>query len=77
MKGIDLKLLPQTYNLHHMSSKKLLNFGQSWWGDSLQNLYEQAWVYHFNAIPTNQLDRNSAYFMERAYKELYENTVPK
>ena len=77
MKGIDLKLLPQTYNLHHMSSKNLLNFGQSWWGDSLQNLYEQAWVYHFNAIPTNQLDRNSAYFMKRAYKELYENTVPK
>lgn len=76
MKGIDLKLLPQTYNLHHMASKNLLNFGQSWWGDSLQNLYEQAWVYHFNAIPTNKLDRNSAYFMERAYKELYENTVP-
>ena len=55
-----------------MSSKNLLPLGQSWWGDSLDNLYEQAWVYHFNAIPQNQLDRNSSYFIERAYKELYE-----
>ena len=71
-KGIEVKLLPQTYNLHHMSSKNLLNFGQSWWGDSLENLYEQAWVYHFNAIPQNQMGRDSSYFIERAYKELYE-----
>ena len=72
MKGIDLKLLQQTYNLHHMASKNLLDFGQSWWGDSLQNLYQQAWVYHFNAIPTNSLDRGSDYFVKRAYEELYE-----
>ncbi len=71
-KGMEINLLPQTYNLHHMSSKNLLPLGQSWWGDSLDNLYEQAWVYHFNAIPQNQLDRNSSYFIERAYKELYE-----
>ena len=55
----------------HMSSKNLLNFGQSWWGDGMENLYEQAWVYHFNAIPTNQMDRDSAYFMKRTYEELY------
>jgi len=71
-KEIDLKILPSTYNLHHMVSKNLLNFGQSWWGDSLQNLYEQAWVYHFNAIPTNSLDRGSDYFVKRVYEELYE-----
>ena len=71
-KGIDLKLFPSTYNLHHMSSKNLLNFGQSWWGDSMENLYEQAWVYHFNAIPQNQMGRSSEYFLERAYKDLYE-----
>ena len=70
-RGIDLKLFPSTYNLHHMVSKNLLNFGQSWWGDSLENLYEQAWVYHFNAIPTNEMKRDSSYFIERAYKELY------
>ena len=47
-KGIEIKLLPQTYNLHHMVSKNLLNFGNSWWGDGMENLYEQ--VYHFNVI---------------------------
>lgn len=71
-KGIEINLLPQTYNLHHMQSKNLLDFGQSWWGDSLENLYEQAWVYHFNAIPTNPKNRDSSYFIERVYKELYE-----
>jgi len=70
--GIDLKLFPSTYNLHHMSSKNLLNFGQSWWGDGLENLYEQAWVYHFNAIPKNTLNRDSGYFLKRAYEELWE-----
>lgn len=73
MNNIDLKLFPSTYNLHHMSSKNLLNFGQSWWGDSMQNLYEQAWVYHFNAIPRNNLNRDSAYFLKRTYTELWEN----
>lgn len=70
--NIDLKLFPSTYNLHHMVSKNLLNFGQSWWGDSLENLYEQAWVYHFNAIPKNGLNRDSGYFLKRAYEELWE-----
>jgi len=69
--NIDLKMLPPTYNLHHMVSKNLLNFGHSWWGDTLQNLYEQAWVYHFNAIPGNVLKRDSAYFLQRAYEELW------
>lgn len=69
--NIDLKMFPATYNLHHMVSKNLLNFGHSWWGDSMENLYEQAWVFHFNAIPKNNLERNSAYFIERAYKELW------
>lgn len=70
--NVDLKLFPSTYNLHHMVSKNLLNFGQSWWGDSLENLYEQAWVYHFNAIPKNGLNRDSGYFLKRAYEELWE-----
>ena len=70
-KGIEVKLLPQTYNLHHMVSKNLLNFGNSWWGDGMENLYEQAWVYHFNAIPANPLKRNASYFIKRAYEELY------
>jgi len=76
-KGIEVKLLPQTYNLHHMVSKNLLNFGNSWWGDGMENLYEQAWVYHFNAIPGNPLKRDATYFIKRAYEELYENSVSK
>ena len=72
-KNIDLKIFPSTYNLHHMVSKNLLNFGQSWWGDSLENLYDQAWVYHFNAMPPNKLNRDSDYFIKRSYEELWKN----
>lgn len=68
---VDVKMLPYTFNMHHMVSKNLLNFGQSWWGDSLQNMYEQGWVYHINAIPPSTLNRNTAYWMERIYKELW------
>tara|TARA_B100001094_G_C18030905_1_gene720069 strand:+ start:171 stop:941 length:771 start_codon:yes stop_codon:yes gene_type:complete len=72
-KNIDLKIFPSTYNLHHMVSKNLLNFGQSWWGDSLENLYDQAWVYHFNAMPANNLKRDTDYFIKRSYEELWIN----
>ena len=70
--GIDLKMFSPSYNLHHLVSKNLLNFGQSWWGDTLENLYEQAWAYHFNAMPANKLNRDSDYFIKRAYTELWE-----
>ena len=70
--NVELKMLPSTYNLHHMVSKNLLNFGQSWWCDGMENLYEQAWVYHFNAIPGNNLNRSSDYFIKRAYEELWQ-----
>jgi len=72
-KNIDLKIFPSTYNLHLMVSKNLLNFGQSWWGDSLENLYDQAWVYHFNAMPANNLKRDTDYFIKRSYEELWIN----
>jgi hypothetical protein len=55
-----------------MLSKNLLYFGWGWWQDTLENMYDQGWVYHFNAIPKNELGRNSGYFLERAYKELWE-----
>ena len=60
-----------------MVSKNLLNFGNSWWGDGMENLYEQGWVYHFNAIPANSMKRSASYFIKRAYEELYENSVSK
>ena len=49
----------------------LINLGQPWPADSLENLYEQGWVYHFNSIPKNSLNRNTDYFLERAYRELW------
>ena len=59
-----------------MVSKNLLNFGNSWWGDGMENLYEQAWVYHFNAIPANPMKR-SAIILSKEYEELYENSISK
>ncbi len=72
--NIDLKILPQCYNLNQLERKNLLYLSpqHSWWGDTLDNLYKSAWIYHFNAIPQNPLNRGSDYFMERVYKELYE-----
>ena len=45
--------------------------GYSWWEDKLDNLYNSGWIYHFNAIPQNQYNRDSAYWMKRVYEELY------
>lgn len=68
---IELNLLPQCYNLNQMERKNLLYLApQHWWPDTLDNMYNSAWVYHFNGIPANPLQRGSDYFMERAYNEL-------
>ena len=70
---IDIKMLPVCYNLQDMFKKSLLHLpGYSWWEDNLTNLYDSGWVYHFNSIPQNQHGRDSSYWMERVYKELYE-----
>ena len=67
---IGLKILPQCYNLQDLFRKNLLHItGHSWWEDNLENLYNSAWVYHFNAIPNNPRDAN--YWIERVYKDLY------
>ena len=68
--NIDVKILPSCYNLQDLFRKNLLHIpGHSWWEDSLENLYNSGWIYHFNAIPQNE--RHAAYWMERVYKELY------
>tara|TARA_Y100000034_G_scaffold12174_1_gene12776 strand:- start:2506 stop:3279 length:774 start_codon:yes stop_codon:yes gene_type:complete len=66
---IDVKVLPQCYNLQDLFRKNLLHLQGAWWEDSLENLYNSGWVYHFNAIPQNE--RHVEYWMERTYKELY------
>lgn len=68
--NVDVKILPNCYNLQDMFRKNLLHFPQhSWFSDELHFL-NSAWVYHFNAIP-NHPERNVNYWMERTYKELY------
>ena len=69
---VDVKLLPTCYNLQDMFKKSLLHLpGYSWWPDTLENLWDSGWVYHFNSIPQNQYNRDANYWIERVYKELY------
>ena len=71
--NVDLKILPDCYNLLDLYRKNLLYLDKSnWWkGDKLHFL-EAGWVYHFNAIPKNEMNRDANYWIERTYKELYE-----
>ena len=70
--NVDVKILPDCYNLVDLYRKNLLylDSGQ-WWSDELHFL-EAGWVYHFNAIPQNSMNRDTNYWIERTYKELYE-----
>ena len=66
---IQVKYLPECYNLQDLFRKNLLHIpGHSWWKDELRFL-EAGWIYHFNAIPQNP--RHVPYWMERTYNELY------
>ena len=70
---IKVKMLPVCYNLQDMFKKSLLHIREhSWWPDTLDNLYNSGWVYHFNSIPQNKENRNANYWIERVYKDLYE-----
>ena len=69
---IELKWLPNAYNLHDPYRKNLLHLDPSnWWPDNLDNLFKSGWVYHFNAVPANRMDRHAGYWIERTFKELY------
>ena len=68
---IDVKILPDCYNLVDLYRKNLLYLDNNcWWSDELHFL-EAGWIYHFNAIPPNPLNRDANYWIERTYKELY------
>ena len=70
---VDVKILPNCYNLQDLFRKNLLVVhDQVWWEDSLSNMYQAGWVYHYNSIPPNPMKRQVDYWMERTYKELYE-----
>ena len=70
--SIDIKILPDCYNLVDLYRKNLLYLDErSWWTDELHFL-NAGWVYHFNAIPPNQMNRDANYWIKRTYEELYE-----
>ena len=69
--NIDVKILPDCYNLVDLYRKNLLYLDSNhWWTDELHFL-EAGWVYHFNAIPANMGD--VTYWMDFTYNKLYEN----
>ena len=69
---VDVKLLPSCYNLQDLFRKTLLHIPEfSWIDDTLDNLLEAGWIYHFNSIPQNQENRNTNYWIKRTYEELY------
>ena len=69
---IDVKILPSCYNLQDLFRKNLLVVHDKvWWEDSLSNMYQSGWVYHYNSIPPNPMNRDANYWIERTYKELY------
>ena len=68
---IDVKILPDCYNLVDLCRKNLLYLDERcWWTDELHFL-EAGWIYHFNAIPPNQMNRDANYWIKRTYEELY------
>ena len=69
--NVDVKILQDCYNLVDLYRKNLLYIDENcWWTDELHFL-DAGWVYHFNAIPQNRMNRQVDYWMERTYKELY------
>jgi len=69
---IEVTKMPDCYNLQDLYRKNLLYVSpQCWWSDKL-HFADAGWVYHFNAIPPNPLNRGASYWIERTYKELFE-----
>jgi len=68
---IEKHYLPECYNLQELFNKNLLHIpGHSHFKDDLIFL-DTGWVYHFNGVPPNHSNRDTAYWMERTYKHLY------
>jgi len=65
MNDIDVKLLPYEYNMTDMPRKEILNNDLT--------MTNVGWIYHFNCIPNNKDNQATYYWMEKTYKELYEN----
>jgi hypothetical protein len=68
-----MKYLPIRYNLQDLYRKNTIVIDkqmQHWMDDKLYFL-DVGWVYHYNSIPPNPLNRDSNYWIKRTYEELY------
>jgi hypothetical protein len=70
--NIELDYLPICYNVQDLHSKQLLFIHpQMWFEDKL--IFENCgYVFHFNAIPSNEMGRDANYWIKRTYEEWYE-----
>ena len=70
---VDVNFLPNCYSVVDIDRKNLFYRDTNcWWEDNLDNLYNTAYIYQFNSIGRNPLNRDRNYWMERIYKELYQ-----
>ena len=69
--NIKINYLPIAYNLQDLHSKQLLFIDDRMWFKDDIIFKDCGWVYHFNAIPPNPLNRDSKYWIKRTYEELY------
>ena len=69
--NVELNYLPIEYNLQDLHSKQLLFLHpQMWFEDKL--IFENCgYVFHFNAIPPNDMNRDASYWIKRTYEEFY------
>jgi len=70
--NIKINYLPIAYNLQDLHSKQLLFIDERMWFSDDIIFKDCGWVYHFNAIPPNSMNRDAKYWIKRTYKELYE-----
>jgi len=69
--NVELNILPREYSIMDVTRKNLLYFDhRQWWKDSLENLINSGWIYQFTSIPSNSMNRDRKYWMERIHKEL-------
>ena len=55
-----------------MFKKSLLYIpNYSWWSDTLENLWDSGWVYHFNSIPNQKDCEVTNSWIKKTYEGLY------
>ena len=69
--NVKINYLPVCYNLQDLNSKQLLFLDERMGFEDDIIFKDCGWVYHFNAIPPNPMNRDANYWIKRTYGELY------